>query len=768
MLVVQTPVACGFADLDSGHFAYYSVQNLLEEGVIDQASYFRPNDKITRAEFITMIMRARGAEDAGQNLLYAHLEKKHTYADLKDVPVGASYAGAVSWAVSENIISGKADGLFHGQDGLNRAEASKIITLAFFGGEMRAENVPYFSDVDVYAWYYPYLLTVVSEDIMRGYADNLGKSLGKFGPSNSLTRAETAVILERCLAEESTALSNDLAFNAYARSATYLQIDFSENLNADSVQADRFVIRNSQGQTLRVYSAELNGASGVVLTTASQVANEIYTITASNLEFTGGQSFGAGGVLTSFLGYSDQTGALTVALNSQSTAETTLGSNAAQIEFLDLELSAGLDNGVTIQSIDLKRRGLGKAEEIQNIRAIYGNANLAEKKYLRDDNSITLNFNPYILLQPGQTAELRILADFAKAQEGTTYHYFEVAGFGTAGEITLDMSDRLQGPQYKRVTTASALLNYTEQETGGEIELEKTTTLAQVLLQAYNEDINLTKIIFENEGTVDDNCFEDVELRIGGRRVADRLDDADDDRLIFDFSDKPYLLEKNSQEELLLKGKLSCGLGDVLALHIDDKSGISATGVKFGYGAQIVRNNASVVASERTVGGGTLTLSPSSNNPGTLLIYADGKTEKTIAAFRFVASGEDLTLEDLDFELTTSGMSNHFFEELTFYWGGKEVENFNPKNLAKQTLTVSGPLELEANRTKTLTVKAKMGKILTEEEGAFQLSWHALSDSAVLFDVEKVSDGSQLRREEVSPSGDLVITGGEIRVREDI
>jgi len=760
----------GFSDVGLDNFAYYSVQTLLKENIIDQATYYRPNANITRGDFLTMIMWARKAQDRGQELLYAHLEKKHSYADLKDVPVGSPYASAVSWGVSEDIIEGQADGLFHGDDSLNRAEASKIITYAFFGGEMQSGEVPYFSDVDAGAWYYPYLVTVASEGLLTGYRDNLGNSLGTFGPSNTLTRAEAAVILERCLAVDVVTRDADanLDFNVYARSKTYLQVDFSESLTTGSANSNYFTLRDEAGNNLKIYSAELNDSSSVVLTTDPQTPNTIYILTVSGVESTTGKLMGESEA--SFLGYNAEKGELTVTLNPTDATTDTLGANAAQIEFLNLELSAGLDNGITIQSLEVRRRGLGLVNEIQNIRAIYRDQNIAEKENLRSDGTVTLNFKPYIILQAGQTAQLKILADFATAQSGTTYHSMEIAdakSWGFTGNVDVTMDANLRGPQYKRVTTASAMLTYTEEAVEiDSISLNKTTTLAQVLLQAYNEDVDITKIIFENEGTLQDNCFEDVELRIGGKRVADKLDTADDDKLSFTLN-KPYTLEKNSQEEMTLKSKFTCGFGDTISLWIDDKSGIEAVGTKYGYGAQIVRNADSVVVGESTVEGGTLTLDSASSNPGSLLIYANGNA-RTIAAFNFKSSGEDLVMEDLKFTLTTSGMKNHFFEELTFYWGGREVETFSPKNLATQTLEVSGPLELPANRSKTLSVKVKMGKILTEEEGSFQLSWNALSKDGILFDVEKAPSGEPLDRDEVSPSDALKIDGGEIQVREDI
>lgn len=47
-----------FKDLaDPNHFAYYAVQQLAAKGIITKQAYFRPNERLTRAQFAAMLMR---------------------------------------------------------------------------------------------------------------------------------------------------------------------------------------------------------------------------------------------------------------------------------------------------------------------------------------------------------------------------------------------------------------------------------------------------------------------------------------------------------------------------------------------------------------------------------------------------------------------------------------------------------------------------------------------------------------------------------------
>ncbi len=92
---------------------------LFERGIVkgyDDGS-FRPNNEITRAEFVTMALRAYNIEPS--------LDKKDKFVDSYAIPSWAS--GYVKAAAELGILDGNPDGTFKPQDGIRRAEAFKII-----------------------------------------------------------------------------------------------------------------------------------------------------------------------------------------------------------------------------------------------------------------------------------------------------------------------------------------------------------------------------------------------------------------------------------------------------------------------------------------------------------------------------------------------------------------------------------------------------------------------------------------------------------------
>jgi hypothetical protein len=77
---------------------------------------FKPNQSITREEMAVMLIKAMGLKPSSSS---------SSFKDQKNISVAAK--GYVVKAAEKNILSGKADGLFHPVDSLTRAEAAKVI-----------------------------------------------------------------------------------------------------------------------------------------------------------------------------------------------------------------------------------------------------------------------------------------------------------------------------------------------------------------------------------------------------------------------------------------------------------------------------------------------------------------------------------------------------------------------------------------------------------------------------------------------------------------
>lgn len=104
---------CSYTDVPSNQWYAKPVRALCALGLLQNDTYFRPNDNMTRAEFVTLLLRLH--------------EPVTGTVTFPDVPSTHWAAKAISAAATLGWIDGYPDGTFQPQKGLTRAEACTII-----------------------------------------------------------------------------------------------------------------------------------------------------------------------------------------------------------------------------------------------------------------------------------------------------------------------------------------------------------------------------------------------------------------------------------------------------------------------------------------------------------------------------------------------------------------------------------------------------------------------------------------------------------------
>jgi len=183
------------------HWSEGYLKNLIQESnivevAVQESSFLsvlvgmftQPNQGINRGEALQFLLVLSGT-DIGT------VEVDTVRPAFTDVPVDYLRAGYIEFADAAGLVDGYADGSFGPDLIVNRAEALKM-SLRFFDYEidtsLRGTELlntydltgnP-FSDVDLEAWYAPYLIYMYSSGVVTGYGD------GTFGPANPVTYAE--------------------------------------------------------------------------------------------------------------------------------------------------------------------------------------------------------------------------------------------------------------------------------------------------------------------------------------------------------------------------------------------------------------------------------------------------------------------------------------------------------------------------------------------------------------------------------------------------
>jgi len=155
-----------FKDVEPTNWFFQYVNKLVSDGIIKGYAdgRFRPDDLVTRAEFIKMVVVA------------AKIAPATTFAaDFSDVGPECWAWPYVEAAKSAGIIDGDTGGRFRPDMPVNRAEAAKIIMKACALPENVAGTV--FSDVARDFWGYMPIMTAMNSGIISGYPDRTFKPL---------------------------------------------------------------------------------------------------------------------------------------------------------------------------------------------------------------------------------------------------------------------------------------------------------------------------------------------------------------------------------------------------------------------------------------------------------------------------------------------------------------------------------------------------------------------------------------------------------------
>ena len=166
----------GFADVPSSHWAYDSITEMAQKGIINGFDgYFRPSDSITRAEYVKILC---GIFGIGQ--------QSGSYFD--DVSHDVWYAGYVNGAYLSGLVLGGDSGFMPDAFITRQDAAVMLYRFALNAGKnSKSDAELLFTDADSISDYAREAVASLSNSkIINGYSD------GSFAPLASITRAEAA------------------------------------------------------------------------------------------------------------------------------------------------------------------------------------------------------------------------------------------------------------------------------------------------------------------------------------------------------------------------------------------------------------------------------------------------------------------------------------------------------------------------------------------------------------------------------------------------
>lgn len=224
----QESLSCGGVDK---HWAKPEIIYLRDQGIMtrDSLENFRPDDFITRAEFMNAI-----------NETFNHTKKKDI--NFKDVSKDSWYYDDIKKALAVGYIGGYGDGTIRPNATLTREEAAKIIAIASGLEKELPKSLHRFKDVDdISRWSIVYVHILAEKGYMSGYDD------GTFRPRQRLKRGEAASILANIRKELGVSkpiISSGYSVQAGAFSSLPAARVFKKKLNINGFD-NTFIIKYS-------------------------------------------------------------------------------------------------------------------------------------------------------------------------------------------------------------------------------------------------------------------------------------------------------------------------------------------------------------------------------------------------------------------------------------------------------------------------------------------------------------------------------------------
>ena len=220
-----------------GHWAESTIKSFVDKGFIDgyKDSTFRPNNSMTRAEFVKLVNRVFGFTQKGEEQ-FTDVNKEDWFYD--DICIG----------IKEGYIKGKSKDVFAPNDNITREEVAMILTNIMKNKDENLDKLDSFKDGNKTSqWAQSSVEGAIEAGYMNGYEDQTIKASG------SITRAEAVSMLSRVKKEEVSSILEEVeGYRSTRTQQIFTSFKINESLNLAPFSKDnvRIIYLNKNGDSI--------------------------------------------------------------------------------------------------------------------------------------------------------------------------------------------------------------------------------------------------------------------------------------------------------------------------------------------------------------------------------------------------------------------------------------------------------------------------------------------------------------------------------------
>ena len=386
----------------------------------------------------------------------------------------------------------------------------------------------------------------------------------------------------------------------------------------------------------------IDGSSKRPVTDAGMTGNRFnsdFVVTASSVSgYTDGTSITAEeeAISQPIAGESNLPGGsgLTVGLSSSSPGAQVVPLSATNVSLMKFNLTASSDGAVTVDSIYIKRLGVGATTDFAYLYLYEGADRLTNGKTINSTTHKVQFTNLAFSISAGTTKTITLSADISTGTAGdVSYFQIEAADISTTATVNGSFP----------VLSDTVTLGST---TAGSVKVDKDGTLSNPSVGQENvkiaqfkmtagtpENLNINRITLYEAGTLNNNYLTDLKLYQNTTLLASAASVSSKGYVVFDLSASPYVLAKGTNRIFHVTATIgtSARNADTIRTYVDQTTDIYAIGASYGYGASVdigatsglYDGTASTKYSEVTVQGGQITVAMNGPDSGTLAVGSD-------------------------------------------------------------------------------------------------------------------------------------------------
>ncbi|MBU1036988.1 hypothetical protein KKF32_03050 [Patescibacteria group bacterium] len=360
--------------------------------------------------------------------------------------------------------------------------------------------------------------------------------------------------------------------------------------------------------------------------------NMDYVVTAGDLSgYTDGTSItGLEGDLANPQGGASSTisgTGLTLALGTGTPGAQVVPLKATNVPLMDINVTASSDGAVTLNSLVVKRMGVGAAADFEALYLYDGIIRLTNGKSINSTTHKATFTNLNYQIAAGATKTLKLVADMDTSSAGTgDVHYFRIESADVGTSATVNGSFPLQSNTISVGATTAGTVTVTKYGTLTNPNVGQTEAeVAQFKMAVTGENVTVNRISLYQGGSTSNSNLTNWKLYQDTELLATASGVNSDSLVVFDLSATPYTITKNQDKVLVAKADIGTASRntETVKTYLEYTTDVYAVGDTYGYGAFVdigtsgTYDGTSTNYSEVTIQGGQVTVGnngPSATN----------------------------------------------------------------------------------------------------------------------------------------------------------